>query len=52
MTTYAAMPKANEAAPSSAGRDQDGKIARVTNAGNPDIHFNEMKDAIAGLKKP
>jgi len=29
----------------------DGKIAHVTNAGNPDIHFNEMKDAIAGLKK-
>jgi peroxiredoxin Q/BCP len=30
----------------------DGKIVHVTNAGNPDIHFNEMKDAIAGLKKP
>jgi len=29
----------------------DGKIAHVTNANNPDIHFNEMKDAIAGLKK-
>jgi peroxiredoxin Q/BCP len=29
----------------------DGKIAHVTDAGNPDIHFNEMKDAIAGLKK-
>ena len=29
----------------------EGKIAHVTNAGNPDIHFNEMKDAIAGLKK-
>ena len=29
----------------------DGKIVHVTNAGNPDIHFNEMKDAIAGLKK-
>jgi peroxiredoxin Q/BCP len=30
---------------------QDGKIAHVTDAGNRDIHFNEMKDAIAGLKK-
>ena len=29
----------------------DGKIVHVTAAGNPDIHFNEMKDAIAGLKK-
>ena len=29
----------------------DGKIVHATDAGNPDIHFNEMKDAIAGLKK-
>lgn len=29
----------------------DGKIVHVTDAGNPAIHFNEMKDAIAGLKK-
>ena len=29
----------------------DGKIVHVTNSGNPDTHFNEMKDAIAGLKK-
>ena len=29
----------------------DGKIVHVTDAGNPDIHFNEMKDAIADLKK-
>jgi peroxiredoxin Q/BCP len=29
----------------------DGKIVHVTDAGNPDIHFNKMKDAIAGLKK-
>jgi peroxiredoxin Q/BCP len=29
----------------------DGKIVHVTNSGNPDLHFNEMKDAIAGLKK-
>ena len=29
----------------------DGKIVHVTDAGNPDIHFSEMKDAIAGLKK-
>jgi peroxiredoxin Q/BCP len=29
----------------------DGKIVHVTDAGNPDIHFNEMKDAIAGLKQ-
>ncbi len=29
----------------------DGKIVHVTDAGNPDLHFNEMKDAIAGLKK-
>ena len=29
----------------------DGKIVHVTDAGNPDIHFNEIKDAIAGLKK-
>jgi peroxiredoxin Q/BCP len=28
----------------------DGKIVHVTDAGNPDIHFSEMKDAIAGLK--
>jgi thioredoxin-dependent peroxiredoxin len=31
--------------------DLDGKIVHVTDAGNPEIHFNEMKDAIAGLKK-
>jgi len=29
----------------------DGKIVHVTDASNPDIHFNEMKDAIAGQKK-
>jgi peroxiredoxin len=29
----------------------DGKIVHVTSAGNPDVHFNEMKAAIAGLKK-
>ena len=29
----------------------DGKIVHVTDSGNPDAHFNEMKDAIAGLKK-
>jgi peroxiredoxin Q/BCP len=29
----------------------DGKIVHVTDSGNPDIHFNEMKDAVAGLKK-
>jgi hypothetical protein len=47
----AAMPKTGDAAPSFAGRDQVGKIAHVTNAGNPEINFNEMKDTIAGLKK-
>ena len=29
----------------------DGKIVHVTNSGNPQVHFSEMKDAIAGLKK-
>lgn len=29
----------------------DGKIVHVTDAGNPDTHFKEMQDAIAGLKK-
>ena len=29
----------------------DGKIVHVTDSGNPDLHFNEMKAAIAGLKK-
>jgi peroxiredoxin Q/BCP len=29
----------------------DGKIIHVTDAGNPDVHFNEMKGAIAGLKR-
>jgi len=29
----------------------DGKIVHVTDVGNPDVHFNEMKTAIAGLKK-
>jgi thioredoxin-dependent peroxiredoxin len=29
----------------------DGKVAHVTDAGKPEIHFNEMKDAIAALKK-
>jgi thioredoxin-dependent peroxiredoxin len=29
----------------------DGKIVHVTDAGDPDVHFNEMKTAIAGLKK-
>jgi peroxiredoxin Q/BCP len=27
----------------------DGKIVHVTDAANPDVHFNEMKAAIAGL---
>jgi thioredoxin-dependent peroxiredoxin len=30
----------------------DGKIIHVTDSGNPDLHFNEMNAAIAGLKKP
>jgi thioredoxin-dependent peroxiredoxin len=29
----------------------DGKVAHVTDAGNPDTHFSEMQAAIAGLKK-
>jgi len=29
----------------------DGKIVHVTDAGKPDVHFDEMKEAIAGLKK-
>ena len=29
----------------------DGKIVHVTDAGNPDIHFREMKTAIASLKQ-
>src|SRR5208282_1809266 len=29
----------------------DGKIIHVTDSGNPDVHFNEMKAAIAALKK-
>jgi len=29
----------------------DGKIVHVTDSGNPEVHFTEMKDAIAGLKK-
>lgn len=29
----------------------DGKIVHVTDSGNPDLHFNEMQAAIAGLKK-
>ena len=29
----------------------DGKIVHVTDSGNPDVHFNEMKAAIATLKK-
>ena len=29
----------------------DGKIVHITDASNPDNHFNEMKAAIAGLKK-
>jgi peroxiredoxin Q/BCP len=29
----------------------DGKIVHVTDTGNPDLHYTEMKDAIAGLKK-
>jgi peroxiredoxin Q/BCP len=30
----------------------DGKIVHVTDSRNPDIHLTEMKEAIAGLKKP
>ena len=30
----------------------DGKIVHVTEAGNPEVHFQQMKEAIAGLKKP
>jgi peroxiredoxin Q/BCP len=29
----------------------DGKIIHVTDAGNPEKHFHEMQEAIAGLKK-
>ncbi|MGA2787087.1 MAG: peroxiredoxin [Verrucomicrobiota bacterium] len=29
----------------------DGKIVHVTDSSKPDVHFNEMKDAIASLKK-
>jgi peroxiredoxin Q/BCP len=29
----------------------DGKIIHVTDSGNPDVHLDEMKAAIAGLKK-
>jgi peroxiredoxin Q/BCP len=29
----------------------DGKIVHVTDSGNPDVHLDEMKAAIAGLKK-
>ncbi len=29
----------------------DGKIVHVTDSGDPNQHFNEMKDAIASLKK-
>ena len=29
----------------------DGKIAHVTDAGNPDVHLNEMREAVAKLKK-
>jgi peroxiredoxin Q/BCP len=29
----------------------DGMIVHVTDSGNPDLHFNEMNAAIAGLKK-
>ena len=29
----------------------DGKIVHVTDSGTPDLHFNEMNAAIAGLKK-
>jgi thioredoxin-dependent peroxiredoxin len=30
----------------------DGKIVHVTNSGNPQVHFDEMKTAIASLQKP
>jgi thioredoxin-dependent peroxiredoxin len=30
----------------------DGKIVHVTDAMNPQTHFEQMQDAIAGLKKP
>jgi peroxiredoxin Q/BCP len=30
----------------------DGKIVHVTEAMNPQTHFDEMKEAIAALKKP
>jgi peroxiredoxin Q/BCP len=30
----------------------DGKIIHVTDAMNPQVHFDEMQAAIAGLKKP
>ncbi|HLP75397.1 MAG TPA: peroxiredoxin, partial [Candidatus Paceibacterota bacterium] len=29
----------------------DGKIVHVTDSGNADTHLNEMKEAVAGLKK-
>jgi peroxiredoxin len=29
----------------------DGKIVHVTDAGNPEIHFKQMKAAIAALTK-
>jgi thioredoxin-dependent peroxiredoxin len=30
----------------------DGKIVHITNAGDPQKHFDEMKEAIASLQKP
>ena len=30
----------------------DGKIIRVVDAGNPDVQLQDMKAAVAGLKKP
>lgn len=29
----------------------DGKIAHITDSGNPDVHFSQMQEAIAALKK-
>jgi hypothetical protein len=29
----------------------DGKIVQPTDTPNPDVHYREMKTAIAGLKK-
>ena len=47
----AETPKTGDKAPEFAAKDQDGKIAHITDNPSADVHLNEMTNAVANLAK-